>query len=495
MFKKTDPNTYTKYCSLINGKNQEVIGTLALEYQVVLYEDVQSYSAASVSKPQSQHFVLNCTQRINIYNSSSQNLTPTTGLTAYDNYPAMLNTSMYLVQAGGMKYKLLEYSPETINTVVETSASAGDESGVSTGNSHSQTSGSTISQTNTYGTSVTVGETNSGATASYEHSSTVAKEHSRTNETNSSNNRSANSARSASMSIKDWGAYALINPITQKPIWTFGQESPWDAIECKDSTGALYAGNTDQVQLVIPNSMLVNLYGGTSTGVTLNPPSELSRFGINFVMKASWIVAVSNDVSDEITIDHVINYFSASHTLTSSGSSNIVSVYIDQNPNVLQVGSDESLSTTINLNFMALDPLGLRSNAAIVGFIPSKFITLPVPASSSSALAVFKVFSSTSTSSGVPVPFKIISSTNDLMMQDTTTYPADCDAGAGFTASQTSLTANFAENCTSLQATAYFKVIDSVTTYMLYMKHYLHAIHEALENRCNRNYANYGHKR
>jgi len=68
MFKKTDPNTYTKYCSLINGKNQEVIGTLALEYQVVLYEDVQSYSAASVSKPQSQHFVLNCTQRINIYN-------------------------------------------------------------------------------------------------------------------------------------------------------------------------------------------------------------------------------------------------------------------------------------------------------------------------------------------------------------------------------------------------------------------------------------------
>ncbi|MDD4915466.1 MAG: hypothetical protein PHW13_10590 [Methylococcales bacterium] len=446
MFKKTDPNTYTKFCYLLN--KETVIGSIAIEYQITLYEEVRSKDAASVYKARDQLFIVNCTQRINIYNPNSQNLQPTHNLTAYNNYPAMINTSMYLNQYEGMASQLLKYSPETINTQVESSGTTGTDTGLTKESASSTTSGSTTSQTNTYGTSVNISDTSMGASATYEHSSTVSRENSNTNSSSLAVNNSTNAANSASMSIKDWGAYALVNPTTKKPSWTFGQEYPWDAIQCKNTDGVANPNNPEQVRLVIPTSMLVRLYDQ----VTLYPPSELSRFGINFVMNASWIVEVSHDASTEITIDHVVNYFSASHILAGS----TVSVYIDQNEHILSAPGDESLSTSVDLNFMALAPLGLRSDAAIIGFIPNKFIKRPAPASAASA----------------PVAFKIISTTNDLMILDTTKYPADCNAGAGFTASQTSLTADFSANCIALQMTMYFKVIDSVTNYILYIKHW-----------------------
>jgi hypothetical protein len=453
MFKKTDPNTYRKTCFLSN--EETILGTISMEYTVTLYEDVRSKDAFSVVKPKCQLFIVTSSQRINLYNPNSQNLQPTKNLTSYLNYPAMINTSIYLNQVDGIVPRLLSYSPETVNTQVQSSGASTDSNGTSIGNSNSTTSGSTISQTNTYGASVTVGDTFSGATASYEHSSTVASENSSTKATSTAVNNSVDSQNAASMSIKDWGAFALVNPTTTKPTWTFGQEYPWDAIQCKDSNGNSNPYNNDQVQLVIPAFMLARLYGQAASpkAITLYPPSELSRFGINFVMNASWIVEVNNESPTELTIDHAVNYFSASHIL---GGADTVSVYIDQHESILQATGNESLSTSIDLNFMALDPLGLRGNAAIIGFIPSKFIKQPKPATETAA----------------PHAFKIISTTNDLLIQDTTQYPVPCDIGAGFTASQTSLNAAFSTNCLSLQLTLYFKVIDSTSNYILYMKHW-----------------------
>lgn len=446
MFKKSDPNTYVKFCSLTDGTS--VIGTLGLEYQVVLYEDVRAKDAAAVVKPTDQKFIVYCTERINIYNPNAQNLRPTKDLAAYSNYPAMINASMFIQQPEGVKCQVLQYSPETINTQVDTSGTTGTETGQTKESSSSRTSGSSFSQTNSYGGSVTVGDTFSGASATYDHSSTVSREQSNTTGTSQATSNSASFSKAASMSIKDWGAYGLINPDTRKPSWTFGQEYPWDAITCKDSTGTRNPGNTKQVELVLPTSMKVSLYDG----VTLYPPSELSRFGINFVMKASWVVVVDNSVDDDVTIDHVINYFSASHVLNSEG----VTVYIDEYPMVLKVPEDQSLSTEFNMNIMALDPVGLNNASAIVGFIPGKFIRMPVAA----------------TTLARPVAFKITAGTNDLLVKDTTSYPVKPDAGAGFTASQTSLTASFAANCLSLEMTLFFKIIDSVQNYNLYIKHW-----------------------
>ena len=43
MFKKNDPNTFSKYCKLMNGtdESKDVIGTIFSEYQVNNYDDVQ----------------------------------------------------------------------------------------------------------------------------------------------------------------------------------------------------------------------------------------------------------------------------------------------------------------------------------------------------------------------------------------------------------------------------------------------------------------------
>lgn len=446
MFKKSDPSTYTKFCTLTDGT--DTLGTLGLEYQVILYEDVQAKNATSVARPRVQKFILVCTERINIYNSSSENLQPTENLSAYSNYPAMINASMSMEQPTGIGCAMIEYSPETINTQVDTTGTNGSSTGSVSDTTSSKTSGSSTAQTNTYGGSASVGVGFSGTSATYEHSSTVSREQSETNSTSESNSKASDASKAASMSIKDWGAYGLVIPDTVEPVWTFGQEYPWDVLTCKDSTGVLNPDNDDQVQVVIPTSMQVCLYDGT----TLYPPSELSRFGVNFVMKASWLVVVSNDVEDDITIDHVINYFTASHVLSSGK----VSAYIDKHPFVLQAISGQSLSTTLNMNIMALDSLGLNATAAIVGFIPGKFITKPA----------------TATSTTQPVAFKIVSGTNDLLVKDTTAYASDTDEGAGFTASQTSLTASFSENCTSLQMTLFFKVIDAVATYTLFIKHW-----------------------
>ncbi len=450
MFKKSDPYTYTKFSALsrrTDDGSEELIGSISMEYEVSLYEDVQSNGPSSVNKAKNQKFVVNSTQRIKIYNPSGLVSSPDSDLNNYSDYPALLSTRMSL---DGGQYELIDYSPETVNTQVETSGSYGSSDGQSKSNSSSNTVGSSVSQTNSFSTSVSVGQNFGGGSATYEHSSTVTHEKSQTKGTETSSNKSVDTSSSASMSIKDWGAYALVNPSSQEPTWTFGQEYPWNAIECRKTNGNRNPANDDQVEVVIPTSMEDRLYDGGS----LYPPSELSMYGINFVMKSSWIVVIPNDSSeDSVTIDHSINYYTASHLLEQTGSeqdtSYGVKVYIDQQP----VSLNGDLSTEINLNFMALSPLSV---AAIVGFIPNKFIVKPSPATDSSA----------------PVPFKIISATNDLLIMDTTSYPDGSVAGAGFSASETSLSAGFASNCTTLQITLYFKVIDSVSNYMLYMKHW-----------------------
>jgi hypothetical protein len=58
------------------------------------------------------------------------------------------------------------------------------------------------------------------------------------------------------------------------------------------------------------------------------------------------------------------------------------------------------------------------------------------------------------------------------MIQDTTSYPAG--KGSGFTVSQTCLTATWSNSQNfAYKITLYFKVIDSVNDYTLYIKHWI----------------------
>lgn len=439
MLKKSDPYSYTKVSTLKVA--DAIIGNVSFHYEISLYEDVQSYGVVSVDQPKNQKFLVNCTQRMSIFNPAGMNLSPDENKNSYHDYPAMINTMIDL--EGASQLMLQDYSPKTVNTQIQTSAAGG----VSTSNRNSNTMGSSNSETNTFGVSVSVGDICSETIASYKRSSTVSHKKSNTSSSELSSSRQNELLKSAAMHIKDWGAYALAHPENKTPSWTFGQEYPWNAINCRKTTGVKNPFNRNQVELVIPNAMLARLYDGHS----LYPPSELSTYGVNFVTKASWLVVMDNGASDIVVLNHRFNYFTGSHILPEGAS--MPNVYIDDLPIIPTGDTNDSFHTALSLNIMALSPL---SGAAVVGFLPNKFIVAP----------------SLSTETSMPIKFKKISPTNDLMITDTSVYPIDCEAGAGFIASETSLVSGFAPNCISLQMTLNFKVVDSVSDYIFYMKHW-----------------------
>jgi hypothetical protein len=455
MFNKRDAYLYQEYLTL-KESGGTVIGTLFLEYRVTLYNDVQLTNAAAVDQPKNQQFILHCTKRITISNPHASSLALSEDL-SYSNYPALLNTIMSIETTDSQKVnvQLLDYSPKTINTAVNVSGSTGQSNGTTSGTSNSSTVGSSTAETNGYSTSVSVGTMadipTTSVTATSEHSVTNTREKSNTTGSESSKSAGRESSMSESMSIKDWGAYSFVNPNNKMPYWTFGQEVPWNAIKCRTESVPEKTVN-GQVEINIPTTMKAALYDG----VCLYPPSELSAFGVNFITKASWLVTIKNTDPDDIVIAHALNYYTASHALDTTDLQNkVVNVYRDSLPDQLAVADNESLDTTISLNIMALDPLGSSNIAAIVGFIPGKFIRLPANAVSASTY---------------PTLFKVISTTNELIIQDSTNYPAG--ANAGFVVSQTALATAFSEDCTSVQITMYFKVVDLVDDYKIYFKHW-----------------------
>lgn len=455
MFKKSDPQSLTQYFGLYDGASAmaELIGYLIAEYSVMRYDDVQVQNFQSVVKPKVQKYILTCSQRMIIYNPSGLVVHPTTEVNSYDNYPALVNTSIQINTDAktGVQFQLLDYSPKTVNTQIQKSESNGDTMGKLQSSSSSSTVGSSTSQSNSFGASVSVGltELTDSISSNFEHSSTQTHDHSRTTGSDSSTSSGTDSSASANMTIKDWGAYALVNPPIQTPNWIFGQEYPWNAIDSRKTNGTMNPKNMDQYQLLIPESILQRLY---ENGV-LNPPSQLSTFGINFVSKGNWLIIIENDQDECVEINHNIDYFTASHTVDTTNNTAIV--FMDKMPTGLTQEGGKDIVTTIDLPILGLGVLGRPKRPAIIGFIPSKFTVLPVPVTK-----------------GVPVPFKIVATTDSLYVRDTTQYPANCQDGAGFSASQTALTASFAANCTTLSLTAYFKVIDTINDYKLYLKHW-----------------------
>ncbi len=351
----------------------------------------------------------------------------------------------------GLTIQLLDYSPQTLNTKVQSSSTSGAAAEDTKSTTLTNTVGSVLSGTNSFNSNITVGTTDT-LSESVDGSVTYSADWSQTSGLDSSSRRSNDTSSSSAMSIKDWGAYALVNPNNKNPSWTFGQEYPWDAIDCRKSSGVANPGNSNQIQVNIPASMAMRLYDGQ----TLYPPSQLSMFGFSFVMKALWLITLDNSAPDEVTLDHAINYFSGSHAVTGTGTSASISAYMDSLPAVLGVDTNESLSSTIDLPLMAMDTLGWEGKPAIIGFIPRRFVVLPVPVTGTSDA----------------IPFKIISAANTLLVQDTTEYPIPCDPGAGFNSSETVLAANFSSNCLALQMTVYFKVIDTANSYILFLKHW-----------------------
>jgi hypothetical protein len=80
MFKKKDPNSFTKYYKLFNGTAQQdfsnLIGYLIADYHVIPYEIVEVKDTNSFVQINKKQFMLHCTQRIVIYNQNFQTISP-----------------------------------------------------------------------------------------------------------------------------------------------------------------------------------------------------------------------------------------------------------------------------------------------------------------------------------------------------------------------------------------------------------------------------------
>ncbi len=451
-----DPYTTTTYRPLLI--NNVEIGILATKYEARVFNDVRITNTALPITSNKQQFMLTCTQRIYITNNLGPpplyEKSPTANLVNI-NYPVILEASMSVAPTDGMSVELLEYSPQTVNTSVQQSLSGAATDGSSA--STSTTNGSSLSQSNTYGVSASVSAQGLSVTADASETQTHETSQSHTGESGTSSSREHSD--SESMSIKEWAAYASVDPFRNAPVWTFGQEYPWNALQCRTLGSAKEPAKgdpnataiDDKANIMIPHAMQSNLFDGT----VLRQASDLAIYGLNFVTKAIWRVYADNKLSQStnVTINHPSYLYSADHFLDPSSKP---IVFID---NGLQTyvpnDADGNKPVSFDLNLIALDPIGVNHDTAAMGFIQNRFIptqpTLPLTAG-----------------------WKILSRTNDIIVTDTTDYSKDSSA-IFYSLSSNCLSVGWPGQKMGVELTLTFKVIDLVNEYTLNLKHWLPA--------------------
>lgn len=475
MFKKAESYSYTNYCKIQapigdGSPNPTPIGILITEVQVSAYNDLQLANSSSLPNNSLKKFIVEVTQKVrisNIYGPDGNCIWDQTNHMYYfENYPAILdvNHGINLEKNPFLAdVQLLGYSPKTVNSQVQQSLSASGTNG----SSRSNTSGSSTSETNSYGVAVSL----DGISANAEHSSTTTTDQSATSGSENSREGSA----SDSMTIKDWGSYVRLNTATGSPTWRFGQESPWDAINFKYFTAlskedkmAPNPYNSNQFPVDVPQNQENNLFDsqpGSSTGFIMYPPSQLSTFGVSFVVKAKWLISLTTSPSSyqdpstffELNIDQLLNLYTASQVFDmnyqppATGSPSPVQVFMDDQPlSITPIGTDK-LTLSIDMSILALDPLSTLSNSAIVGFAQNKFSIAPA----------------------ANLAFMITSIGNNLAIWDTTP-PIDSKFSSAFSCpDSTGMEATLSNSQQNVQMTMYFKVVDTENDYILYLKHWI----------------------
>ncbi|KZN30621.1 hypothetical protein N480_06575 [Pseudoalteromonas luteoviolacea S2607] len=468
MFKANDPYTFTYYNKLFypEATVNEAIGLITIVYEVAQYENVQLNTGSNfdiTATPRDREYILTCTQRVTIYNPNGIMVGPKRDITSFKNYPAIVqsSTSLNMAEDGTQSYQLLGYSPQTINTQVQTSSSAGSDDGSSNTTTRTNSSGSSLSQTNSYSANIGLQSGVFSFNRSHnDHSTTQSSDYSNSNSQEVGNNSSQNSSNNADMNIKDWCVYSYVNPNANAITWNFAQEYPWNVLECRQeidngsvSNDKKTDNNKVKVEVKVPAPMLSCLYNND----VLYPPSHLSEFGLNFSCQSQTKLIIRENASSIIKVVHDINLYTATHELSQDSSSNDipVSVYIDAGPTALTPQGETDISVELDLSVLALKPISPASPSTIIGFIPSKFSVLP----------------KMSNSDHKPSKFCIFSDNNQLKITDNTDY-TNKNVNCGFSASQTSLNATLNQTCTELNLQALFKVIDNTSDYTLYLKHW-----------------------
>ncbi|MBP2847806.1 hypothetical protein [Dickeya oryzae] len=387
-------------------------GKAIIRYEVHKYQDVSNLHSKNA-------YLVSMSQRIIVPNQNSY--TPgAQHISSYENYPALLKSKVDVSCPTGMNVLIKSLFPRTLNSTVSMTKSSGDNNSKTVSNE--STRGSSVSNINTYGVSASagfMGDMPMGS-VSGEYSHSTEKTRSRSSSIGQSSGSGHNSGRDESMSVKDWSSYSQLDSSAVSPSWVWGQGYPWDVI--------LYNQQASDGSIQLP-TFVQNLL--VSDGYYVLPPSELSLFGIDFTMNASWVFEAVEDTTfdDSLTFTHDSTYFTASHELTAADKLRATLQTENQASNASNTVEISSLSA------FALNPLGLEVSGGSIGFTAHTFLVPPTTATE---------------------PFKIVSTQNNIQV-----------TGTGFTAG---LTTDFSVTPT---LDVIFKVSDTTVDYAFHLMHWI----------------------
>ena len=413
------------------------IGRSYLSYEVRRYSDLRNLRTSLA-------YQVRCTQRIVIPNSSPYS-PGGDNPKIFKEYPAIVTNRITVdakPDAEGRSAEVFSYHPRTLNSAVTTTHS--DTASKTNSATTQHTSGSSTSQSNSFGSSASLGFFGDALTGDISSTSehTRGSERSRSATTGQDSGSARESSSSDSMSVKDWACYSYLHELAARDpkvdpavpgsslTWTWGQEYPWNVLQYRGMGGTL------------PGFVTALLWDGAQ----VLPPSQLSQFGLDFTMKSVWLVRPPDGMA---TLIQSLSYYTATHQ--------------EGNATINYLGDFTHPSEPLDLCQYGLDPIVSEdgSPAAIIGFIPRQFLVPPSPVDENGKIGA---------------PFRIISTSNNLLIDDTTSYRirdlTPADKGAGFDAKETSLTATLSEHCPSLTMTVFFKVTDTDRPYKLFLKHW-----------------------
>lgn len=416
--------------------NNVAVGTLLAEYEVRARPDLRGLEA---------HRAYALSVRMRVLLSNPYEFAPGKVEGFYD-YPAAFSNTLSVVPgadgAGGVTTYLVDYSPKTINSEINTSRSS--SSGTSDGSNIQRSSGSSTSETNSWEVSVGAGMFGWLFTPSISGGGGGSTTYARSDDVSQGTTRSvdAQSSLSMSMSVKDWAVYGQVAPDGLGAKWLWGQEFPWNVLDYFDTSWNNRKPNPnkpiDSNHVNLPAFVKERMWlEDPKNGNHLVPPSQLSLYGVNFCANADWLVRANekSSVDEVITIRHGLRYFTASHYFQ-DGTGALIAT-LSTKPGIF-----EHTSRELNLPILALDPILGRGipPAASVGFSPQEFIS----------------------GGGLGEPFRIVSSGNNLYI-----------AGEGFTRPSSNNDTMLADiGQTGARFEIKFKVVDLDGPLALYIKHW-----------------------
>lgn len=406
-------------------------GSQTIQYTIRQYRDLRNLG-------NTLGYLIICKQRVIIPNATAYAVGPNSN-TGYLNYPAAMTNNIVLTPNNNANVQLKSLFPVTLNASVNTTQSSQDGSTTSTSNQFS--AGSNQSQTNSFGVSLSLGFFGDlpmgGIAADYQHGWQSGSFSSNT--TGSEASQQASSASGESMSVKDWSSYGFSNAANQSPSWVWGQTYPWDVIQYNQSSN----GSTIDLPSFVQSLLLYN-------GQLLLPPSQLSLFGLDFTMKAGWLVEFPKGIttSETVSLAHNTALYTASHTLL-SGATPAVSATLQSSTQAAR--ATYSTPTPLDLSTYALDPIWNpgTGNGAAIGFTVDPFTYAPTSSSNT---------------------FKTVSPANNLQVM-----------GTGFNAltitnppvSPPFLSCTPPTDGTGPSFTVQFKIVDSDKQYYLHLMHWI----------------------